>query len=273
MILTKIQKNQLQTTFLSVLQQYNPTFRSKKDPLAILECIIHKLKTGCQWRYLFVDIEGVKPPFSWELVYYYFARWQRIGLIEALFEEARKLLVDQLDMSRLYLDGTHTMAKRGGSSVGYQGRKKSKTTNHLVLCDGNGLPLAISEPIAGNHNDLFEAKVHVKTILKNVKKCKQWSKETVMTADAGFDSKPLRALLRQHSLKVNIRENTRNRKQKKRGRKRYFSEEIYQTRYVNERVFAWLDSFRSLLVRHEKHAVRHRALWLLAMAIILFKRL
>ena len=38
-----------------------------------------------------------------------------------------------LDLSSIQLDGTHTPAKRGGESVAYQGRKKSKTTNRLLI--------------------------------------------------------------------------------------------------------------------------------------------
>ena len=58
-------------------------------------------------------------------------------------------------MSSIQLDGSHTPAKRGGEAVVYQNRKKSKITNVLFLTDKNGLPLAMSEPIDGNHNDLF----------------------------------------------------------------------------------------------------------------------
>ena len=45
---------------------------------------------------------------------------------------------------------------RGGESVEYQGRKKRKTTNALYLTDRQAIPLAMSEPVAGNHNDLFD---------------------------------------------------------------------------------------------------------------------
>ena len=61
----------------------------------------------------------------------------------------------KLDMSSVQLDGSHTPAKRGGQAAAYQGRKKSKTTNALFLTDKQGIPLAVSEPIDGNHNDLF----------------------------------------------------------------------------------------------------------------------
>jgi len=52
------------------------------------------------------------------------------------------------------LDGSHTPALRDGQGVEYQGRKRRKTTKALNLADRQGLPLAMSEPVAGNHNDL-----------------------------------------------------------------------------------------------------------------------
>ena len=52
--------------------------------------------------------------------------------------------------------GSHTPAWRGGEAVAYQGRKKHKTTNMLFLTDSQGIPLACSEPVAGNHSDLFD---------------------------------------------------------------------------------------------------------------------
>lgn len=61
-----------------------------------------------------------------------------------------------LDMSSVQLDGTHTPAKRGGEGVGYQGRKKSKTTNMLILTDNQGIPLVCSDPVAGNQHDSYK---------------------------------------------------------------------------------------------------------------------
>ncbi len=41
-------------------------------------------------------------------------------------------------MSSIQLHGTHTPVKRGGQAVAYQGRKKSKTSNMLILIDSLG---------------------------------------------------------------------------------------------------------------------------------------
>ena len=73
-------------------------------------------------------------------------------LLQGQFELNKRYL----DMSSVQLDGSHTPVKRGGIAVAYQGRKKAKTTNMLFLTDQQGIPLACSQPVAGNHNDLFE---------------------------------------------------------------------------------------------------------------------
>ena len=34
--------------------------------------------------------------------------------------------------------------------------KKGKTSNVLIITDGNGIPIAIGDIISGNHNDLYQ---------------------------------------------------------------------------------------------------------------------
>ena len=79
--------------------------------------------------------------------------------------------------------------------------------------------------------------------------------DVCLNADSGFDNKELRKFLFNHHIKPNIKENPRNRKKTKRGRKREFNEESYKNRFVIERTFAWLDKFRTLIIRYERKAV------------------
>jgi len=69
-----------------------------------------------------------------------------------------------LNLSSVDLGGSHTPAIRGGDQVEYQGRKKRKTTNALYLTDRQGLPLAMSDPISGNHNDLHNIQVQFELV-------------------------------------------------------------------------------------------------------------
>lgn len=274
MILTKLQQNQLVAICHEIFTQVRLVFRSKYSLSTIISCIIHKLKTGCQWRYLFIDNQIVTSPCSWQLIYYYFTLWQRNGILELLMEKVRSLFCSQATIKALYVDGTHTPCKRKGDKTGYQGRKKSTTTNILILCQENGLPLACSDLIAGHHNDLHQVDHHVATMIRLLsKRGIIIAKGTLVNADKGFDCKKLRRKIFRMNLIPNIKENRRNRRTTKRGTKRFFDDEQYLLRYVNERLFAWIDSFRTLAIRYEKKSVNHLAFWHLACAIILLKNL
>jgi len=76
-------------------------------------------------------------------------------------------------MSSVEFEGSHTRAKQGGQQVGYQGRKKSKTTaaaaaNMLFLTDRQGLPLACSDPMSGEHHDLFDIEKSVSKMISTL---------------------------------------------------------------------------------------------------------
>jgi transposase len=221
------------------------------DLAEIVQCILYKLKTGVQWNCLFIDIECVKSQFSWQLVYYYFQKWSKAGVFEQLFMFYLFLQKDKLDTENLNLDGTHSYVKRTSESVGYQHRKKGKTSNVLVMTDGKGIPIAIGDIQDGNHNDLYQVVKQFAVMIKDLNYCGINVENSNLNADKGFDAKSLRRACRRRKIIPNIKENVRNRKHKKRGRKRYFHKELYKRRVVNERLFAWLDAFKTLLIRFD----------------------
>lgn len=116
-MLTEQQIAALRQYVVPLIPKNKRGFTSKHDPVIILQCIIYKLKTGCQWRHLFIELEGFTAPFSWELVYYYFRKWLEAGV----FEKAFKIIIndkkDDLLSDNLYLDGTHATSKKGGPKL------------------------------------------------------------------------------------------------------------------------------------------------------------
>jgi transposase len=94
---------------------------------------------------------------------------------------------------------------------------------------------------------------------------------SIQNADKGFDSKSLRRAIQRRKMIPNIKENNRNRKKCKRGRKRYFNQKVYARRFVNERCFAWIDSFRTLLIRFDVKDSNWLNWHYLAFALILLK--
>jgi hypothetical protein len=94
-------------------------------------------------------------------------------------------------------------------------------------------------------------------------------KNTIFSWDGVYDSRANRKAIFNRSLVPNIPENPHGRKTPKRGRKAIFSPAIFQERFQTiERVFAWEDKFRRLLLRFERISGLHYALKTLAYTMI-----
>jgi transposase len=89
-----------------------------------------------------------------------------------------------------------------------------------------------------------------------------------LNLDAGFDSTHKRKCMFNAGMIPNIKENPRNRKSTKRGRKRLFNEAIHALRTCVDRTFAWEDKFKRLLLRFEHRQQRHFSMKLMAYTLI-----
>ena len=245
--------------------------RNVKVPLwRIIKAIIYRLKTGCQWRELPVAIFCDKIIITWQTVYYHFNKWSKAGLWKQIWTQLLASNKSCLDLSSIELDGSHTPTKRGGQAVGYQGRKKAKTTNALFLTDKNGLPIAMSEPIAGNHNDLFDIENLFQKMVKDVQSIGINPDGLFMNADAGFDSKSFRRLCESNGIFANIDINKRN--SKTADYEYLLDDDLYRDRFSVERTNAWIDAFKILLVRFETRSDTWASLHYLAFSIIFIRK-
>jgi hypothetical protein len=86
--------------------------------------------------------------------------------------------------------------------------------------------------------------------------------------DGGFDSTRNRKCIFNAGMIPNIKENPRNRKTTKRGRKRLFNAAVHALRACVERTFAWEDTFKRLLLRFERIQQRHYGMKVLAYTLI-----
>ena len=94
-------------------------------------------------------------------------------------------------------------------------------------------------------------------------------KGSVMSLDSAYDSVENRKKTFNAGMIPNIKENPRNRKSPKRGKKRFYDEEIYEECFRTiERVFAWEDKFKRLLLRFERISHHHFGFKLLAYTMI-----
>lgn len=214
----------------------------------IVNAILYKLKTGVQWHQLPTEVFFKEKILSWESVYYHYRKWCTNGVWKTCWIGILDRHKSELDLSSVDLDGSHTPAVRGGEEVEYQGRKKRKTTNALYLSDRQGLPIAMSEPLAGNHNDLYNIEVQFEVVTATLGQANITVEGLFLNADAGFDSKDFRNSCEKKEIIANVCFNKRNGNN---DRDEYFDQELYDKRYAIERTNAWMDSYRSLLNRFD----------------------
>ena len=223
-------------------------YASKSDLLEVIQCILYKLKTGCQWHMLPVSSVFTRRVLHYKTVYGHFRKWSRNGEWEKVWGIVLKRYKSFLDMSSVDLDGSHTTALRGGECCGYQGRKKRKTTNAIYVTDRQGIPLVMSTPVSGSHNDVYNISKVLPELFSDLKASALSVSGLFLNADAGFDTEQFRRGYHDHEVFPNVAFNKRRGKQRE---EEFLDELLYKQRYTIERTNAWMDSYRSVLNRFD----------------------
>jgi len=241
----------------------------------VFNLILRVLYTGMQWKCLPVptDTHG-KAAIHYTTVYKIFARWSDDGSLEEAFIASVRHLADhnQLDLSILHGDGTNTVAKKGGDGLGYSGHKHQKGEKVMAIIDNNGYVLAPLPVAPVNEADTVLLPEGLKGLKRVAKRTGLVLEGAYLNLDGGFDSKANRKAIFNAGMRPNIKENPRNRKATKRGRKRLFNAAIHALRERVERTFAWEDKFKRLLLRFEHIQQRHYGMKLMAYTLINVRR-
>jgi transposase len=238
----------------------------------IFNYILHLLYLGCQWKEPPIDKDGEgRPEIHCTRIYSAWRRWEAAGCIDAIFTDSVMQLHqdDLLDITVIHGDGTTTAAKKGGDNIGFNGHKKLKGDKVVAFCDRHCNVIAPFVSAPGNHNEsplLREALPEVTRIAREVGMDLQGS---IVSLDGVYDCRRNRKAIFNRGMLPNINPNSRGRKQPKRGRKPLFDEAIFAERfYTIERVFAWEDKFRRLLLRFDRLSQIHDAFKTLAYTMI-----
>jgi transposase len=241
----------------------------------VFNLILRVLYTGMQWKCLPVptDPDG-KAEIHYTTVYKVFAKWADDGSLEHAFIASVGHLADhnQLDLSILHGDGTNTVAKKGGDGIGYSGYKHQKGEKVIAIIDNNGYVLDPLPVAPVNEADTVLLPESLKALKRMAKLTGLDLDKPYLNLDGGFDSKSNRKVIFNAGMIPNIKENPRNRKATKRGRKRLFNQAIHQLRDRAERTFAWEDKFKRLLMRFEHIQQRHYGMKLMAYTLINLRR-
>src|SRR5467141_2171202 len=158
--------------------------------------------------------------------------------------------------------------EKRGDGIGYSGHKHQKGEQVIAIIDNHGSVLAPVPVAPVNETDMVLLPEGLKALKEVAKEVGLDLRGAYLNLDGGFDSAHNRKCIFNAGLIHNIKENHRNRKTPKRGRKRFFNAALNALRMSVGRTFAWEDTFKRLLLRFERIQRRYYGMKLLAYTLI-----
>jgi transposase len=238
----------------------------------IFNYVLKILYLGCQWKELPIDKDGEgRPETHYTRIYRIWRRWVDNSCMDAIFAgSVSRLHGDgRLDTSVIHGDGTTTAAKKGGDNLGFSGHKKVRGDKVVAFCDRHCNVIAPFVAAPGNRNESPLLRTALPEVMRIVREVGIDLCGTIVSLDGVYDCRVNRKAIFNRGMVPNINPNTRGRKQPKRGRKPIFEPAIFKERFRTiERVFAWEDKFRRLLLRFERISGLHYAFKTLAYTMI-----
>jgi transposase len=238
----------------------------------IFNYILLLLYLGCQWKELPIQKDGEgRPEIHYTRIYSAWRRWEADGCIDAIFTGSVVQLHrdNLLDITVLHGDGTTTAAKKGGDNIGDSGHKKMKGDKVVAFCDRQCNVIAPFVAAPGNRNESLLLRKALPEVTRIARMVGMDLHGTIVSLDGVYDCRLNRKAIFNRGMIPNINPNSRGRKRPKRGRKPFFEPAIFDERlHTIERVFAWEDKFRRLLLRFDRLSQLHYAFKTLAYTMI-----
>jgi putative transposase len=249
----------------SLLEELDPpksTGRPRVDPRRILDALIFRFRTGCQWNHIpriFGDDATIHRTFQ---------RWRKLGVFTQiwalLIEECEEL--GAVDWQWQAADAALGKARCGGDKIGPNPTDRAKNgTKHSVLTEAGGGPLAVVVDAANVHDTkLLEPTLAAIVVPRPMPTEAQ---PQHLCLDKGYDNPTGEAAVHTHGYIGHIRrigEEKADAKTKTKHKPR---------RWVVERTLAWLSKCRGILVRYEKQAENYLAMIQFACALLWYRRL
>jgi transposase len=206
-----------------------------RDPRDVLNGILWILRTGAPWK----DLPERYPPY--QSCHRRFQRWIEDGVLGSVLEALAEDLQErgQIDLSECYIDGTFVVAKKGAASLVGK-TKRGKGSKIMAFSDDSSIPLALHTESASPHELTLVEETLASGFLKE--------KPDRLGGEKAYDSDPLEeSVLEQGIEMIAAHRNNRKKKKTQDGRKL----RRYKRRWNIERLFAWLENFRRLVVRYE----------------------
>jgi transposase len=233
--------------------------RKPIDYRKVLTGILFVLKTGIAWD----DLPAELGYGCGKTCREYLRRWHEAGVWAKLHALLLAELngANQIDWQRALIDASFAKAPEGGENTGPNPTDRSKSgSKHHVMTDAQGIPLS-STVTAANVNDVTQL-LDVLTSMPPVggKRGPKREKPERLQGDRGYDSEPLRALLRWMGITPVLAE---------RGTEHGSGLGVY--RWFVERTLSWLHSFGRLRRRLDRLTEIQEAFLRLGTSLVCFR--
>lgn len=226
--------------------------RKRCDKASLLTGIVQVMVLGIPWYQIF------DCGCSFMSCYRYFKEMQRRGLFKKQFSQLSKTKTNVIESA----SDTNTIKSfRFKAEVGWDGKHKVFGTKISLLTDINGLPADVI---------IESAKIHDGTYCDKHLKNTRGRRKRILNLDKIYTSAERRRKCKRSGIKINM-ETRSGDYTRKRGPKFSFDEEKYKIRFKVERTFAWIENFRRVKYRVDRHISSYRAFVYLALIIILVR--
>jgi len=229
--------------------------RPWKDRRAVLNGILWVLRTGAPWA----DVPECYP--SYQTCHRRFQQWVRSGVMKGILEAlaSNLKLRGSLDVEEAFIDGSFAPAKKGDPKSAKQNGAREPRSWRLQTAMVYPLLCALKVPL------LNEVKLATSTLVQMIVP----EAPQNLIGDNAYDSDKLDAELRRYGIELISphRSNRKNRTQDLRRLRRY------RRRWKIERLFAWLQNFRRLVVRYERYAENFLGMLYLGCCLILLRHI
>nr|WP_156338572.1 IS5 family transposase [Chondromyces crocatus] len=221
--------------------------------------IIFVLRTGIPWELLPQEMGCGSGMTCWRRL----RDWNEAGvwpqLHQALLDELGR--ADRISWNRAALDSASVPRKKGGAEIGPNPTDRGKAgSNHHILVDASGVPLAVELTGANVHDSIPFERLLDKVPPIRRPRGRPRKRPSKLHADKAYDHRRCRQACRRRGIRARIA---------RRGIES--SQRLGRHRWVVERTLAWLHRFRRLVIRYKRRADIHRAFLMLAVALLCFR--